>query len=208
MRYFAAVLFVLATVRSVHAESNPSDDRFGVAVSSPLSWTSSSFAGSLYYAPTRHQVLRLNVASYANQDPLAFQLAALGAEADDDATLTGRTTDVGAGWMYFPRRAWRGLFVETGALVRVRRLTDYDSNSYPELQITDTQVIAARALAGWSWRVFDRGFIAIAAGASGGYEWGKAISQADDNSPTVTTRVAKFDPEFECFMRLGATFDR
>ena len=152
-------------------------------------------------------MLRLNVASYANQDPLLFQVAAIAAGADE-STLTGRTTDVGVGWMYFPRRAWSGMFVEAGALVRVRRLTDNDSNGYPELQITDTQVIAARALAGWSWRVFGHGFIAVAAGGSGGYEWGKAISQADGNSPLVTTRVAKLDPEFECFMRLGATFDR
>ncbi len=69
-------------------------------------------------------------------------------------------------------------------------------------------MLGARALVGWSWMVFHRGFIAVAAGASGGYEWGATNLYGDPMYPAVTSRISRFDPEFECFMRLGATFDR
>ncbi len=199
---------------TVVAEADPLDqldsharDRFAIAVSTPVSWVETGFGASLYYKLAEHHALRFNVASYSNQEPIAGELligAAFGGD-DDGGGMTGRTSDVGVGWMYFPRRFGSGFFLETGVLGRLRRVGSYDEEN--DLTTTRSSVLATRALVGWSWPLFGDGFfVSIAAGASAGYEWGATNTVFDSEEMPTAARVSKLDVEFECFSRLGFSF--
>ncbi len=128
-------------VRSSRAEGI-GVSRFAVAVDTPVSWANGSFAASAYYAPTQHQVLRLNVAAYSAAPPIAVQYLALDAGGDVPDT-SGYTSDVSVGWSYFTRRAFDGLFIELAGLGRLRRTSDDSSGESPYQALhTQTQVLA------------------------------------------------------------------
>jgi hypothetical protein len=205
-RVLAAVVVVLTCpAPSAHAETSP-DLPFALAVDTPVSWANNSFAASAYYAVSDHQVVRLNVAYYAESPPLLEQYFIAEAGGDFPDT-TGGTSDLSIGWSYFPRRAYDGMFVEAAALGRLRHWYNNNGDDGPGDQTDHTAEIGARALVGWSWRLFGRGFVSMAAGGSLGYEWGYQILQPPcDGAPSATTRISRADPEFEYFVRIGTRF--
>ena len=178
------------------------------AINEPLGWYDARSIGVSYYdSVTTHHVIRASIASYANR---FFNLDGL---ASDDApnTYRGRTTDLGLGWMYFPRRAHDGLSLELCALVRMRDLTTIQGDSASPLPYrvdTNTRTLAARALVGWSWLYEQRAFFSIAAGVSVGRQWGTETTQYDTEPMTVTTPAPRLDVAFESCVRAGVVFNR
>ncbi|HTR53743.1 MAG TPA: hypothetical protein VMJ10_23780 [Kofleriaceae bacterium] len=200
MARFVVMLLLLAGT----ASAGPAPA--AVAFNEPFGWpTGSSVAGSLYLGLTARQVLRINVASYEDlAGGLGDGISEF--EGGDGAERDGHTTDVGVGWLAFPRAAYDGPMFEAGALYRHRDLsvTDYDAvNVYDAI---NSDEVAARALVGWSW-LFDRHvFVALAVGVSAGYEFGIETTQGcPDQDPTqMTTPVHRWTVGAETYLRFGA----
>ena len=97
-----------------------------LAINTPISWTAESIGISAYVGLTDHQALRANVATHPHEDAqLGYVVGILfGGDGPDGEKLTGRTTDLGIAWEYFPRRTFDGLFVELGGLARFRNTDD------------------------------------------------------------------------------------
>ena len=117
--------------------------------------------------------------------------------------------DVGAGWMYFPRRVFDGPTVELGVLHRSLDTELYDDFGTPEKVWRDGQEVAARALLGWSWMIRNRVFIALAFGASKGYAFGRETTQEDATypvSPKMTHDFGEWTTNFEGYLRFGVAF--
>lgn len=175
-----------------------------VAVNAPSGWVDAgSIAGSAYVGLSEHQALRLNVATYAYGTSAAMEafIAALGAE--DEASRSGRFVDLGAGWMYFSDRLWSGFSVELGVLGRSTDARVADDNASPQVVHTTTRTVAGRALVGWSWLLYDRAFIAVAAGLSAGYERGTETGDAMSTRP-----VGRASVNAEGYLRFGFAFGR
>jgi hypothetical protein len=194
-----AAFIALVIPAAVHAE--PSDLRLALAVNAPSSWMFDSFGVSAYVGLTDHQALRANVATHAHRDnPIAAGIGMVieGDDADGGTPSSGRTTDLGIAWEYFPRRTFDGFFVELGALARFRNTNDYEA-------AIDTDTLAARGHLGWSWtlptaRPSLRAFVAAAVGVSYGYEWGNETAY-------MAMSVHRPDLEAEAFLRFGFAFD-
>jgi len=176
----------------------------------PFLWKDAdTVAASLYVGASVHHAFRANVASYKNHDPVVGDaIAAVLADSDGcECSNSGRTTDVGIGWVYYPRSLWDGFMFEAGALRRARDISVHDSNRTPERVATRTTVYAARAMIGWSWMLGRHMFIATGAGLSVGRESGAEI--LDSDYPRMTTResVRRVDVSGEAYLRIGAAFD-
>jgi hypothetical protein len=218
MKQIVLVTGILCAASTAHADSNAeTTERIAVAVNSPISWAGSTFGASGYVGLTEHQALRANFAS-ANGTPLAFGIVAAFA-ADDGSTDSERTTDVGIGWMYFPRRLWSGATFELGVLGRGTHTKIAEDPDEFSILTTATKTIAGRALVGWSWSwksAFLSGwsssdhtvFLSVAAGASAGYESGTKTEtySPDFPDPPMKVHVHGFSTAFECFMRIGFAF--
>jgi hypothetical protein len=94
------------------------------------------------------------------------------------------------------------LTLELGALIRS---SDHTEDDYDILVKRDTTTYAGRALIGWTWRIGYYGFIAVAVGASAGFERGEESSQRilEEN---VTKSVAAGAGEGEAYLRLGFAY--
>lgn len=194
MRNFALIILLLLTATAA-AEPH----RFAVSVNSPISWTQGFTIGaSAYAALSEHQALRLNVASHDIGDDL-FK---------PDGLRYGRIVDVGAGWMYFPRRTFDGPMLELGVLRRSGATYVNDTAMDPAIVDRDTQLYAARALVGWSWLVRDRIMISLAAGAAQGYELGTETTTREfsPGRMTETHEVSQWTTTIEGYFRVGFTF--
>lgn len=203
----------LSAPAQVRAEATqPRVRQVSVAVNAPTSWYgATAIAGSLATAVARHHTLRVNVASYETRLDVIGEMLALARGGTDSALAHhGRTTDVGAAYTYYPRRAWDGLALEAGVVHRFRdvvtepELTDY--------RAVASQVTAVRAQVGWSWLFADRVFLAVALGVSAGYERGTQTVGSDYHDPQpgsmpVTTRIERADIETEGMVRVGVAFD-
>lgn len=57
----------------------------------------------------------------------------------------------------------------------------------------DTQLVAARALVGWSWLIADRAMISFAVGAASGYEFGQQTmaNTLPEEAPMMTIDVGE-----------------
>jgi len=176
-----------------------------VAVNAPTGWLdASSVAGSVYVGLSEHQALRVNVATYAYtlSTPMELFIAVLGGE--DEALRKGRFVDASAGWMYFSNRLWSGFTAELAVLGRARDTRIDDGFASQQVVHTTTHTLAGRALIGWSWLIYDRAFIAIAAGLSAGYETG-----SETTDPMTTTRaVGRSAINAEGYLRFGFAFGR
>ncbi len=144
----------------------------------------------------RHHAIRVNFASYKE----------LG-HPEGATSFGGSVTDFSAGWGYYPRSLWSGLSLELGALVRVRDHRESLPFGEPETLSTDTTTYAARALAGWSWRLGRRVFFAAAAGASIGLERGTLTGFDALDELESTTRVNRKTTDFEGYVRFGVALD-
>jgi len=196
-------------------ESPPADvapePRMAFAVNPPFRWQDGdSVAASLYIGLAEHHALRLNAATYTPKYPLLFEVA-VGITGGDgpEASYSGRTTDVGASWIWFPRRLYDGFSVEVGALRRARDTTVHDTSGPNEYVATDTTLYAGRAMAGWSWLMYQRVFVSLQLGLSAGYQsGGKTLSNPLRREPPMTVGVDSMAIEPEGWLRIGVVFDR
>jgi hypothetical protein len=178
-----------------------------LAVNEPFAWLDgSAFGASAYAALDAHQVIHLNVANWAHSGrSIDIQQLEDGFFTSDERS--GRKTDIGAAWMYFPRRAYDGFSFEAGALVRIDRSIDSpgEGDDYTDL-MHHTTTIGARSLVGWSWLGWNRIFVSLQAGFSIGQEFGheQDIRYLAGYAPMSTTsEIDKTTISGEAFMRFG-----
>ena len=200
------VLFVASTAAAEPAE----DHTLALSVNPPFSWGKRAAYGASGYARlTEHQALRINFASYELDTNVMLQLAvAVLAHDTVEGARGGRILDVGAGWMYFPRRTFDGPMLELGVMRRSGATFEADENMDPKYVDRDTQLYAARALAGWTWLLYDRAFVSFAVGAARGYEFGIETTQRDsiDHPMPDTHDVSEWSTTVEGYVRLGFVF--
>jgi hypothetical protein len=144
-----------------------------------------------------HQAIRVNVARYG-----VLQLFA-----DDVSHLDfGATTDLSAGWVYYPRHALDGPTLEADALLRIRRTRDrIDDNNVASVD-RNTNTYGGRALVGWTWRPYGVFFVSLAAGASVGYERGNEKALVNYDVEPMRTHVSRADVSPEAYLRFGFAF--
>lgn len=213
MRNFALLILLLLTST---AAAEPSEHRFALSVNSPISWVAAqNVAASGYIGLTEHQALRLTAASYEFDVNLVEKgVIGLVFGGDIDGVRSGRLLDVGAGWMYFPRRTYDGPMLELGLMRRSGATSELDSNMDPFAVERDTQRYAGRALVGWSWLIHDRVMISFAVGGSRGYETGTETTTResfffpDNMSRTETHDVSQWSTTVEGYFRAGFTFGK
>lgn len=202
---------------SDHAEpAAPAKPGLGVpiafAVNVPFAWAW-SLAFSSWVGLDEHHAVRANYARY--RGPL-WQIIpnALGSEGPEDGDLPpdfGHTTDVGVGWVYFPRRVLDGATLEVGALLRVNRLRDRIDSMNVASEEKHTNVYGVHGLAGWTWRLSDW-FLALSVGASAGYERGREkVFVGYDFSHTdpeiiQARHVSRVAWSGEAYLRIGVAF--
>ncbi|MGE0550827.1 MAG: hypothetical protein AB7O24_26910 [Kofleriaceae bacterium] len=166
-------------------------DGFAVGTNFPLWWQDNASVGaSLMVGFADRHAIRGNVMSHKATGGLF-----------SEASYRGRITDVGFGWMYFPRRLWSGFSFEAGALVRNRDYLRDDLNDSPQILDTRTTTYAGRAQIGWSWLIGSHVFIATAIGLSIGYEVGSETS--GDYDMLSTAHVARVAASMEGYFRFG-----
>jgi hypothetical protein len=176
----------------------------------PLLWKDAdTLAASLYIGASDHHAFRANVASYASHGPVVGDIISVLVFQGDgsESSHSGRTTDVGIGWVYYPRSLWNGFMFEAGALRRARDVGVYDSNRTPERVTTKTTVYAGRAMLGWSWLLGRHVFIAASAGLSIGRESGAEIFETDHDHMTTRNSIVRVNVTGEAYLRTGAAFD-
>lgn len=211
------VLLVMLATGAARAEYIPKPAappvHVGISVNPPGRWPGGdALAGSLHIGLTRHQALRLNVASYEYTASAAAEVIGVLAGGDgEEGSYAGRTTDLGIGWTWYSRALWDGFMVEAGLLRRAKDHHVEDEFAPAQILDTDTATYAARATIGWSWLINRIAFVSISVGLSAGYERGTETSAGTfdylDHKMPVTTDVARFDLASEGFVRIGAAFD-
>lgn len=186
--------------------------QLGFATNFPLWWKEGMVGVSAYAGFHRHHAVRLNVARYRYIPNSVSDVIALatGNDLGDGPIAGGHLTDVVATYAYYPRRVFDGAFVEAGLLTRFKATTTQDDYDSPE-HATATMTVAARGAVGWSWLMFDHAFIAIAVGASVGYERGYVATTPYANNrpdPTMTSvsSVSRDSASFEGMLRFGFAF--
>lgn len=186
---------------SVPAERAETETELAVAVNAPFRWADTQGA-SIYLGFTPHQAIRANFARYQfDPNPLGEIIGiALGGDGSE-ASFHGTLTDVGVGWMYFPRRLWSGFSFEAGVL---RRARDHSIDDMFVLE-TKTTTYAGRALIGWSWLIEGRAFISIAGGISIGRESGTETTTSMSGRISIDD-VTRSAVGVEGFLRIGAAF--
>ena len=183
------------------APTDASTVKLAVAINPPVRWFTDekAVAASLYVGAGEHHVIRGNVARYPYGALLDF----------GEAENAGDVTDLGASYMYFPRRAFDGFVVEAGAVYRqtegVSRGPFFDDTT------EKTSFIAGRGLVGWSWMLGSYVFTSVQVGASVGYERGMkslcSSSCMNEGADPMVTRVKELTFAPEGFMRIGVVFD-
>lgn len=218
MRRVLICVMVLATGTARAEPAPPTEPPVGrpiaLAINVPVAWHW-SLGASAWVGLDQHHAIRANFARY--RGPL-WQIIPnlLEADGEDDEAGSippefGATTDLGLGWVYYPRRVLDGASLEVGALVRVNRLRDRidDKNVADNEQFTN--VYSARVLAGWTWRLSDWWFLATSLGGSAGYERGRQKSFAGySHDPFMAIikneRVSRADVSVEAYLRVGLAF--
>ena len=204
----------LAPHQSIQEHAPASDRTFAVAVNEPFGWGGFAIAGSVYGRVAAHQAVRINAAAYDFHGNVAGDLIdifAFGGDGDE-SYRKGRIVDVGAGWVYFPRRVFDGPTVELGLLHRSSDTHVEDEWDTPEVVDRKGKEVAARALLGWSWMIQDRVFISWAMGASKGYSFGTettkemAYTGSGQPSPSMTHHYGEWTTSFEGYLRFGVAF--
>ncbi|MDB4956754.1 MAG: hypothetical protein JWO36_4323 [Myxococcales bacterium] len=186
---------------SPSGSAEPSGTELAVAVNAPFRWPH-NVAASMYLGFCPHQAVRANFARYEYEPNPAGEIIGIAADgAVSEGTYRGAITDVGVGWMYFPRRLWSGFSFEAGVL---RRARDHSIDDAFVLE-TKTTTYAGRALIGWSWRIDGRGFISIAGGISVGRESGTEIVTSTGGM-SIAHDVTRSALGAEGFLRIGAAF--
>lgn len=192
----------IAETPAVEKQAPKQDAPMAIAVNNPLAWFGGSVGVSLYRRVGPHQALRFNVATHP------YGSGFVGAVTEDEASYDGRILDVGAAWMYFPRRVWDGPTLEVGLLRRAGETHVQDEYAMNEIVNRDTQLFAGRVLVGWSWYISDKAMISFAVGSSGGYETGRETDTKSTYpmSTPVKHEVGRWTASPEAYLRFGFTF--
>lgn len=174
----------------------------------PFLWADGdTVAASLYLGASRHHAIRINVASYASHGAaVGDAIAGLFGSDGSESSHSGRTTDFGIGWVYYPRSLWSGPMIEAGALQRSRDVSVDDWNRRPEHVTIRTTIYAARTLIGWSWLLGRHVFVAAGAGFSVGRESGTETYRSDFPAMVADHHVARVDVAPEAYLRVGGVF--
>jgi hypothetical protein len=214
-----ALILIAATARLAHADSTSTTasmttesaptHTLALAINEPFGWNHANAVGfSAYGAITEHQVIHLNVATWERgADDVGGALLFLATQ--EELNGSGRYTDVGAAWMYFPRRAYDGFSVELGALVRRRDTFEYLNDFDPDGTHVTSTTLGGRALVGWSWLGWNRVFVSLQVGMSAGRESGtQTVLATQYNGTTMTetmqsSSVARAMVSPEGFVRFG-----
>jgi hypothetical protein len=184
------------TATTVSADANV---KVAVAVNPPIRWFTEekAFAGSLYVAVSKHHVLRGNLAVYPREKPLSYE-----------SRFDGTITDYGASYMYFPRTAFRGYFLEAGLLYRSTDSVEHDP--FGDDTTTKTRFSAGRAMIGYSAMIGAHVFMSFQLGMSLGYRNGTETfcqSACMDRWSPVITPIEELSIAGEAFVRIGAALD-
>ncbi|HEX3481986.1 MAG TPA: hypothetical protein VHT91_43530 [Kofleriaceae bacterium] len=208
------VVAAIATGTARAEQARPDEPRsstpFALAVN-VLPVASDAFAVSAWIGRDAHHAIRANVARY--RGPLWLRVLAPvfsdGEEDSDVAPDFGTTTDLGLGWVYYPRRLLDGASVEAGVLCRFdRRRNDIDEQD-AAAEEHHTNVYSGRLLVGWTWRLSDWWFVATAAGGALGYERGHEKTYVGVDGHGDVSRsgpVSRVSVSFESYVRLGMAF--
>lgn len=206
-------LIAIATGTASAEPAPPPGHPFAIAINTPMAWPW-SFAASAWVGVDNHNALRANFARYRGPlwgaIPAIFDYEGEDLEEDQIPPDFGHTTDLSVGWAYYPRRVLDGANVEVGLLGRFNHLRDRIDDRNVAAEERFTQVYGARVLVGWTWRLSDWWFIALATGSSVGYERGsekKFIGYSSTGMDiTSARRVSRIDPSFEAYLRVGLAF--
>jgi hypothetical protein len=194
-----------STIASATTESAPTHT-LALATNEPFGWNHANAVGlSAYAAITEHQVIRVNAATWTQgtQD-LGATLLFIATQAEVNGS--GRYTDVGAAWTYFPRRAYDGASVELGAFVRRRNTFNYHDDFTDDGTTVESTIVAGRALVGWSWLGWHRVFVSLQVGASVGREYGTQTDRVQMDTGGFAYRASSVDRTTispEGFVRFG-----
>jgi hypothetical protein len=185
-----------------------SDRALAITTNLPFMWKdATSIAGSVHVGVSRRHAIRANVASYKNAGSGIATDGLIGLfGGEDEASFTGRTTDIGLGWVFYPDHLWSGWTIELGALRRARDIAMHDENLSPERVETETTTYAVRATLGWTWLFQQRLFIAAGVGLSVGREAGTEVTSSDFDRMMTRTSVARRDVTAEGYLRFGIAF--
>lgn len=192
-----ALLVVCALSLPAHADEPRVD--LAVAVNTPLMWVDGkSMGGSLYIGAHEHFTLRLNGISHE----YGLIDGAFG-----EASFTGRTRDLGLGFVYFPKRNFDGLSLEVGYTHRSIDGVVTDINASPEYAAEQLDGHLARGFVGYSLLIEKRVFIAAAiGGAVGRYTGSETMGSDVFEEERMTRAVNQVKTSFESYLRFGVTF--
>lgn len=169
-----------------------------------------AFALSAWVGRDSHNAIRANVARY--RGPLWLRvLAPIFSDGEDGDVVPdfGSTTDLGLGWVYYPRRLLDGVSVEAGVLCRFDRRRSYIDDQNAAAEEHHTNAYSGRFLVGWTWRLSTAWFLATAAGGALGYERGREKTYVGVDSHGDVSRsgpVSRVSVSFESYVRLGMAF--
>jgi hypothetical protein len=216
MQHLAAFLAVAAIATgTAHAEQARPDGAgpsqpFALAVN-VLPVAPDAFAVSAWVGRDAHHAIRANLARY--RGPLWLRaLAPIFSDGEEDSDVApdfGETTDLGLGWVYYPRRLLDGASVEAGVLCRFDRRRNYIDDQNAAAEEHHTNVYSGRFLVGWTWRLSDAWFVATAAGGALGYERGheKTYLGAEGHGEiSKSGPVSRVSVSLESYVRLGVVF--
>jgi hypothetical protein len=178
--------------------TDASGPAIALGVSLPLAWLDGSFGASAYVGLGHHHAVRANFARY---EPIRLSDLAAVATGGDSPAHGGWITDLGIGWVWYPRRLWDGFTLEVGAIRR-----DRDTFLWPEFDPrveTRSTTYAGRAMIGWSWLIKGHVFVAVAAGGSVGYESGHETITPDAGGPMSKVAIARPRGDAELYLRFG-----
>ena len=193
-----------STTPTSHEDETP----LAIGVSAPWGWPRDTFGASLYVGLSDHYALRGNFARYHYSAPVLGSAASAASGGDIDF-YSGQIQDVGMGWVIYPGKLWEGLMFEAGVLWRSRETGREDDAD--DVLKTRSNTYAGRALIGWTWRFAGSLFVAVAGGASVGYESGRETHITLANSPdamSTTNSVHRAQVDAEGYVRVGFAFGR
>jgi hypothetical protein len=210
----ALAVAAIATGMARAEQARPDDAApgrpFAVAVN-VLPVAPDAFAVSAWVGRDAHSAIRVNVARY--RGPLWLRvLAPVFSDGEEDSSVApdfGETTDLGLGWVYYPRRLLDGASVEAGVLCRFdRRRSDIDDQN-AAAEDHHTNAYSGRFLVGWTWRLSDWWFVATGVGGALGYEHGREKTSAGADRHGDVSRsgpVSRVSVSLESYVRLGMAF--
>lgn len=175
-----------------------SPTRFALSVNNPLGWLAGNAGVTAQYAATSHGVVRVNFSAYGHRGLAGFGAAVF--QHEDQPTESGRRYDFGAGYQFFFDKAFNGISLEGGALLRndgIKLAGEYNTTA------NDTRFLAATAHLGYTLRFSKNWFASAALGVAFGKETG-TTTDTDLDPKMQTVSVDRFATNPEAYLRIGA----